>query len=73
MDLAAEILMLGQRARKAARALARLDTNQKNAGLHAMADALVRHRDAILAANSLDVEAAAANGLSERDDRPVAD
>ena len=64
MDLAAEILLLGQRARVAARALARLDTAQKNAGLLAMADALVRHETAILAANALDVDAAQKSGLS---------
>ena len=64
MDLASEITSLGQRAKQASRALARLSTAQKNAGLRAMADALAGHRDAILAANALDVEAATASGLS---------
>ena len=64
MDLAAEILDLGRRAKAAARELARLSTERKNGGLLAMADALGSHRDAILAANALDVEAARAAGLS---------
>ena len=64
MDLAAEILELGCRAKAAARALARLSAARKHAGLLAMADALGEHRAAILAANSLDVEAARASGLS---------
>ena len=64
MDLAAEILELGRRAKVAARELARLSTERKNAGLFAMADALGAHRDAILAANALDVDAARAAGLS---------
>ena len=35
-----------------------LTTDQKNAALNAMADALIAHQDAILAANALDLEAA---------------
>ena len=64
MDLASEILDLGRRAKAAARELARLSTAQKNTGLLAMADALGLHRDAILAANVLDVAAAQNAGLS---------
>lgn len=64
MDLSTEILDLGRRARAAARILAKLSTEQKNAGLRAMADALDTHRAAILAANAGDVDAAEANGLS---------
>ncbi len=64
MDLAAEILELGQRARAAARALARKTDTETNFGLHAMAAALDRHRDTILAANALDVDAARAASLS---------
>jgi glutamate-5-semialdehyde dehydrogenase len=64
MDLAAEILDLGKRARAAARALARCDTAQKNAGLLAMADALIAHQGAIIEQNALDIEAAEAAGLS---------
>ena len=64
MDLPTEILDLGQRARAASRLLARLSTDQKNAGLHAMADALDQHRPAILAANARDVDAGRSHGLS---------
>ncbi len=64
MDLASEILSLGQRARVAARALARLTTTQKNAGLLGMADALGRQAPAILEASAADSADAAAKGLS---------
>jgi glutamate-5-semialdehyde dehydrogenase len=66
MDLPHEILALGRRARTAAKALARLNTAQKNAGLAAMADALARedHQTHILAENALDVQAAKAAGLA---------
>jgi glutamate-5-semialdehyde dehydrogenase len=66
MDLGNQILQLGQRARAAARLLARLGSDQKNAGLRAMADALTQpeRRAVILESNAADVEAARANGLS---------
>ena len=38
--------------------ITRLTTEQKNAALYAMADALIAHQEAILAANALDLEAA---------------
>ncbi len=64
MDLASEILGVGQRARAAARALARLNTTQKNAGLLAMADALSQNRSTILAASAADFADGQAKGLS---------
>lgn len=64
MDLALEILDLCQRAKAASRVLALLSTAQKNAGLLAMADALLTHEPAILAANAADVDAAQRGGLS---------
>ena len=66
MDLGNEMLAIGRRARAAARALARSDTARKNAGLAAMADALLGqdHRANILAENALDVRAARGAGLS---------
>ena len=64
MDLATVMLDLGRRAKAAARELARLSAERKNAGLLAMADALAAHREPILAANALDVNAAQAAGLS---------
>ncbi len=50
-------------ARRAARALALLDTTTKNAALHAMADALERRSAEILEANARDMEAGAEAGL----------
>ena len=58
------LLEMGQRARRAGRMLARLTTDQKNAALHCLADALVADQVAILAANAIDVEAGKTNGLS---------
>src|SRR5579871_1457914 len=46
-----------ERARKAAPLLARLSSEEKNAILGAMADALLRDQDAVLAANRADLAA----------------
>jgi glutamate-5-semialdehyde dehydrogenase len=56
---------MGQRAKAAARQLARATTDQKNAALVALADRLWAARADVLAANAIDVEAAKTNGLSE--------
>jgi glutamate-5-semialdehyde dehydrogenase len=66
MDLPAEILALGQRARAASKGLARLTTARKNAGLAAMADALLRgdHQANILAENARDIQDAHQAGLT---------
>jgi glutamate-5-semialdehyde dehydrogenase len=64
MDLAHAILEHGQRARIAARALARLDAARKNAGLLAMAGTLNDGRTAVLEANAADLEDARIKGLS---------
>jgi glutamate-5-semialdehyde dehydrogenase len=58
------LIEMGQRAKRAARTLARLTTDQKNVAIHCLADALIADRQAILAANAMDVEAGKANGLS---------
>jgi len=58
------LIELGQKAKRAARTLARLTTEQKDATIHCLADALIADREAILAANAQDVEAGRANGLS---------
>ena len=65
MDLTAQIHELGRRAKAAARELARLSSEQKNAGLLAMADALVASREELLAANRRDLERARTAGLSK--------
>ncbi|MEA2193238.1 MAG: glutamate-5-semialdehyde dehydrogenase, partial [Solirubrobacteraceae bacterium] len=50
-------------ARAAARALAALDTDTKDAALHAIADALIARSDEIVEANERDMEAGRAAGL----------
>jgi glutamate-5-semialdehyde dehydrogenase len=64
MTLHDQMTLLGREAKAASRALARLSTAEKNACLLAMAAALEQQAAAILQANSLDLEAAAAHGLS---------
>jgi glutamate-5-semialdehyde dehydrogenase len=58
----AEVRELAEKARKAASALAITSTDERNAALVAMADALVARQDEILAANQADMEAARAGG-----------
>jgi len=64
MSLQDQILEYGKRARAAARALARLTTQQKNTALNAMAAQMVSDTAAILAANAKDVGKAQADGLT---------
>lgn len=61
MEMLTEI---GKRAKKAAPLLAKLDTNQKNAGLNAAANALLARQDEILSANALDIKAAKENNMN---------
>jgi glutamate-5-semialdehyde dehydrogenase len=62
-DAATLIEHLGLQARAAARLLARSNTQSKNTALHATAQALIRHKAELQAANARDVEAARAKGL----------
>jgi len=62
LDLPAYMREVGERARGAARVLARADSKAKNATLDAIAAALIRDADKLLAANALDVNAARAAG-----------
>lgn len=64
MDLRAQILDFGRRARQAARALAQLESPQKNAALNAMADEVIASSSAILAANAADLARARENALA---------
>jgi glutamate-5-semialdehyde dehydrogenase len=57
-ELKNEVLSCGRRARAAARALARMSTERKNAALLAMADQLCARSGVILKANRKDVEEA---------------
>ena len=61
----ADVLACAQRARAAAAVLARLPRGVKDAALHAMADALGKHADEVLAANDEDVARARADGTAE--------
>ena len=64
MNLNEQILEFGRRARIAARQLRQCTTEQKNAGVNAMADELLAATPAILAANAEDVARAKTAGLS---------
>ena len=52
------VLAVASRARNASRVLANCSREQKDAALHAMADALILHSGVIISANALDVTAA---------------
>jgi len=56
---------MGRRAKAASVAIARAQTDHKNALLLGMADALEAHTPAILAANRIDLDEGRANGLGE--------
>jgi len=64
VDLRNEVLGCGRRARAAARGLARMSTEGKNAALLAMADQLCASASTILQANRKDLENATADQLS---------
>ncbi|HEY0721000.1 MAG TPA: glutamate-5-semialdehyde dehydrogenase [Gammaproteobacteria bacterium] len=63
MNIKDYMQQVGQRARAAARAMARADTNAKNGALHAIADALLAQQNELIAANRKDMEAGKAQGL----------
>ncbi len=62
IDVAATMREMGQRARDAARELARAPTEQKNRALRAMAQEMRAKTEAILRANARDVKKAKADG-----------
>ncbi|MBO6640201.1 MAG: glutamate-5-semialdehyde dehydrogenase [Roseitalea sp.] len=64
IDIAALMADMGARAKAASAPLAFAAPEQKNAALHAMADAIVASEGAILAANEIDMEAGRAAGLA---------
>ena len=65
MDIKNYMNDVGQRARKASRAMAKADTSAKNKALTLIAAAIRRDADALRTANQKDLEAARANGLAE--------
>lgn len=62
-DIKHYMQQLGTEARAASRAMARADTDTKNKALRAIATAIRRERDTLLAANAADLQAARNNGL----------
>lgn len=64
-DTASLMAALGRKARAAARPLVVASAERKQAALLAMADAMLRSEDTILAANAIDVKNGAEAGLSE--------
>jgi glutamate-5-semialdehyde dehydrogenase len=62
-DVKAYMDAVGVRARAAARELARARTSDKNAALHAIADAILAGRAEVLAANRLDMQAGSTDRL----------
>ncbi|BBF42289.1 gamma-glutamyl phosphate reductase [Lachnospiraceae bacterium KM106-2] len=56
---------IGQRAKAASTALAKLTQNEKNHGLMAIAKALTEQSDELIRANQLDIQAAKENGMKE--------
>ncbi len=80
MSLTQQMTQLARQAKVASRQLAKLSTEEKNACLLAMADAIEASRQSIQEANALDMEAGAGTGLStamldrlKLDDKRVAD
>ena len=63
MDIAAYMRQLGEAARSASRETARADAAAKNLALTTIAAAILREKDALLAANRADLEAARATGM----------
>ena len=64
MSLAEQMTALAADAKAASRALARLDTDQRNACLRAMADALIQATPSLVEANARDMETGRGLGLS---------
>jgi glutamate-5-semialdehyde dehydrogenase len=64
MDIKHYMEQLGQQARAASRAMARADSATRNRALTLIADAIERDAAQLRAANQLDMDAAAANGLA---------
>lgn len=60
-----EVELKARRARQAARQLANTPTGVKNAALVGMADGIMAKKDALLAANAIDVAAAREKGISD--------
>ncbi len=64
IDTTIDMLQIGEQAKKASRQLAKATIAQKNAALHAIADALLANAADILSANREDLADGKANGLT---------
>lgn len=62
-NIQAYMQSIGKAAREASRAMARADTNTKDNALLAIADAIMRDKAKLLAANQQDLDTAKANGM----------
>lgn len=65
MEFSNDLIIIGQKAKDAARRLAFTGTQAKNQALAAMAEALKHHQQEILAANAVDVQKAEEKGLKK--------
>ena len=65
LRVATDLLTIGERARAAARKLARVSTQVKDEALFNVADALAARQDEVLSANKRDYDAGKQSGLSE--------
>ena len=63
MDVKHYMQQVGIQARAASRLMAKADTNSRNRALLAIANAIRRDKDALLAANRADLDAARAAGM----------
>ena len=63
MDIKSYMQQVGSQARAASRAMAKASTNTKNLALRTIAQAILREKAALLAANQKDMDAARANGM----------
>ena len=63
MDIKSYMQQVGQQARAASRLMAKADTNTKNLALATIAQAILREKSALLAANKADMDAARAAGM----------
>ncbi|UWG95659.1 glutamate-5-semialdehyde dehydrogenase [Dehalobacter sp. DCM] len=65
MEFSEDLILIGQKAKDAARKLAFISTETKNNALQAMAEALVKSQEDIIKANKIDVAAAEKKGLKK--------
>ena len=60
-----ELILKGQKAKEASNILGNLSTGEKNKGLLAMADYLVKYKDFIIEANKIDLQEAVNRGTAK--------